>query len=71
MVMSCALVGASEQRRDDESCGNDPLVRCEEKLNCFETCGASGRRFLFVAASAYSAWEANIIGMVGPGDDST
>jgi len=69
--MSNALDGASEQRPDDESCGNDPLVRCEEKLNCFETCGASGRRFLFVAAAAYSAWEANIIGMVGPGDNST
>ena len=69
--MSCALVGASEQRRDDESCGNDPLVHCEEKLNCFETCGASGRRFTSVAAAAYTAWEANIIGMVGPGDDST
>jgi len=43
----------------------------EEELNCFEIGGASGRRFLFVAAAAYSAWEANIIGMVGPGDDST
>ena len=46
-------------------------MRCEEKLNYFEIGGASGRRFLFVAAAAYSAWEANIIGMVGPGDDST
>ena len=52
---------AAGERSDDESCGNDPLVRCEEKLNCFETCGASGHRFLSVAAAAYSAWEANII----------
>ena len=31
-----------------ESCGNDPPVRCEEKLNYFEIGGASGRRFLSV-----------------------
>jgi len=52
-----------------QSCGNDPPVRCKEKLNCFETCGASGRRFLSVAAAAYSAWGANIIDMVRPGGD--
>ena len=43
----------------------------EEELNCFEIGGASGRRLTSVAAAAYLAWEANIIGMVGPGDDST
>ena len=53
-----------------ESCGNDPPVRCKEKLNCFEICGASGRRFFSVTAAAYSAWGANIIDMVRPGDDA-
>ena len=54
-----------------QSCGNAPPVRCEEKLNCFEPCGASSRKFISVAAAAYSAWEAKIIDMVRPGDDST
>ena len=60
-------------RRGAESaaCGNDPPVRCKEKLNCLETCGASSHKFLSVAAAAYSAWEAKIIDMVRPGDDST